>query len=111
MSDLRYWVGFNRVRGIGPLRLRALLDSYRSIERAWHASAEQLRNVGLDRRSAENLVRARSELDLDREMERIGAVGAHVLTWESPDYPHLLLQTNAPPPVLYVKGELREEDA
>jgi DNA processing protein len=44
-------------------------------------------------------------------MERIDAVGAHVLNWESPDYPRLLLQTNAPPPVLYVKGELREEDA
>ena len=56
-------------------------------------------------------MRARSELDLDREMERIDAVRAHVLTWESPDYPRLLLQTNAPPPVLYVKGELREEDA
>ena len=111
MSDMRYWVGFNRVRGIGPLRLRALLDTYGSIERAWHASAQQLREIGLDSRSAKNLVRARSELDLVREMERIEAADAHVLTWESPDYPHLLLQTNAPPPVLYVKGELMEEDA
>jgi DNA processing protein len=111
MSDLRYWVGFNRVQGIGPLRLRALLDTYGSIERAWYASAGQLSNVGLDSRSAKNLVRARSELDLDREMERIEAVGAHVLNWESPDYPRLLLQTSAPPPVLYVKGGLRAEDA
>jgi DNA processing protein len=111
MSDLRYWVGFNKVRGIGPLRLRALLDAYGNIERAWHASAEQLSRAGLDSRSVKNLVRARSELDLDQELARIDAVGAHVLTWESPDYPHLLLQTNAPPPVLYVKGELREEDA
>jgi DNA processing protein len=111
MSDLRYWVGFNRVRGIGPLRLRALLDAYGSIERAWHASAEQLSGAGLDSRSVKNLVQARSDLDLGREMERIDAVGAHVLTWESPDYPRLLLQTHAPPPVLYVKGVLREEDA
>ncbi|MGD2176547.1 MAG: DNA-processing protein DprA [Anaerolineae bacterium] len=111
MSDLRYWVGFNRVQGIGPLRLRALLDAFGSIERAWHASAEQLSRAGLDSRSVKNLERAQSELDLNRETEQIGAVGAHVLTWESPDYPRLLLQTNAPPPLLYVKGELREEDA
>jgi len=111
MSDVRYWVGFNRVQGIGPLRLRALLDTFGSVERAWHASVQQLRGAGLDSRSARNLVRARSELDLDREMERIVASGAHVLTWETPGYPRLLMQTNAPPPVLYVEGDLREDDA
>lgn len=111
MSDLRYWVGFSNVRGIGPLRLRALLDAYGSIERAWHASAEQLRHAGLDSRSISNLLKARSELNLERELKRIEAVGAHVLTWECPEYPRLLLETHAPPPVLYVKGELKNEDA
>ncbi len=111
MSDLRYWVGFNRVRGIGPLRLRALLDTYGTIERAWHASADQLRSVGVDSRSVQNLLKARSTLDLDRELERIEAAGAQVLTWESAEYPRLLLETNAPPPVLYVKGDLTPEDA
>ncbi|MGD2164385.1 MAG: DNA-processing protein DprA [Anaerolineae bacterium] len=111
MSDLGYWVGFNRVQGIGPLRLRALLDTYSSIERAWHAAPEQLRDVGLDSRSVTNLVKTRSEIDLERELERIRNIGVQVLTWESPDYPRLLLETHAPPPVLYVKGELREQDA
>lgn len=111
MSDLAYWVGFNKVRGIGPLRLRALLDTYGSIDRAWRASAEQLRSVGLDSRSVSNLIKTRSEIDLDQEMRRIEAIGVHVLTWDSPDYPPLLLETHAPPPVLYVKGELRDQDA
>jgi DNA processing protein len=104
-------VGFNKVRGIGPLRLRALLDAYGSVERAWHAPAEQLRSVGLDSRSVNNLLRTRSKFDPERELERIDALGARALTWESPDYPRLLLETHAPPPVLYIKGELREQDA
>lgn len=111
MSDLRYWVGFSEVRGIGPLRLRALLDMYGSIERAWHAAPEQLHSVGVDSRSVANLVRARSEVNLDQRLERLREIGVQVLTWESPDYPHLLLETHAPPPVLYVKGELTERDA
>jgi DNA processing protein len=111
VNDLAYWVGFNRVRGIGPLRLRALLDTYGSIERAWHAPAEQLSHVGLDSRSVKNLLKTRSEIDLARELDRLQALGVQVLTWESPDYPRLLLETHAPPPVLYVKGELREHDA
>ena len=59
MSDLRYWVGFNIVRGIGPVRLRALLDWFGDAERAWHAPAGELSRAGLDRRSLENLLTVR----------------------------------------------------
>ncbi|RLC61407.1 MAG: DNA-protecting protein DprA, partial [Chloroflexi bacterium] len=86
----RYWVGFNVVRGIGPVRLRALIDYFGDVERAWYASYQELRSAGLDRRSLENLLAARSALDLDREWERIAAAGAHVLTWNSSGYPPLL---------------------
>lgn len=110
MKDLRYWVGFNIVHGIGPTRLRALLDYFGDAERAWRAPADELRRAGLDRRSLENLVTGRSKLDLDRELERIAAVGAQVLTWETPGYPRLLREIPDPPPVLYVKGNLIADD-
>ncbi|MDY7076335.1 MAG: DNA-processing protein DprA [Chloroflexota bacterium] len=111
MSDLHYWVGFNIVRGIGPTRLRALLDYFGDIERAWHASSVELRSAGLDRRSLESLLAARAALDLGQELERVRAAGAHVLTWETPVYPRLLREIHDPPPVLYVKGTITEEDA
>jgi len=107
----RYWVGFNIVRGIGPTRLRALLDYFGDVERAWHAPGEELRRAGLDRRSLENMLATRSARDLDRELEKIAAVGAHLLTWESPGYPCLLREISDPPPMLYVKGMITEEDA
>ncbi len=110
MSDLGYWVGFNRVHGIGPHRLRALLDYFGDIESAWHAPADALRRAGLDRRSLENLLTTRSTLSLDDEIARIERAGVQVLTWESPDYPRNLLQIYDPPPVLYVRGELTPED-
>jgi len=107
----RYWVGFNIVRGVGPTRLRALLDYFGDVERAWHAPGEELRRAGLDRRSLENLLATRAARDLDQELEKIAAVGAHLLTWESPGYPRLLREISDPPPVLYVKGTMTEEDA
>ncbi|NOZ26991.1 MAG: DNA-protecting protein DprA [Chloroflexi bacterium] len=110
LSDLGYWVGFNRVHGIGPHRLRALLDYFGDIESAWHAPADALRRAGLDRRSLENLLTTRSTLSLDDEIARIERAGVQVLTWESPDYPRNLLQIYDPPPVLYVRGELTPED-
>ncbi|MCD6289218.1 MAG: DNA-processing protein DprA [Anaerolineae bacterium] len=110
MSDLGYWIGFNLVRGIGPQRLRMLLDYFGGIEAAWNASAGELRRAGLDRRSLENLLSTRSSISLDREVARVERAGVQVLTWESADYPRSLSQIYDPPPVLYVRGTLIPKD-
>ena len=110
MSDLRYWIGFNIVRGIGPVRLRALIDHFGDVERAWHAPSGELHRAGLDCRSLDNLLTTQATVDLDHEVEQVAATGARALTWESPDYPRLLREIADPPPTLYVKGTLTEED-
>jgi DNA processing protein len=110
MDEMKYWVGFNIVKGIGSARLRALLDYFGDLEVAWHASPKELRDAGLDRRSIENLISTRSKISLDEEMERIRMEGAKVITWDDPSYPRHLLNINNPPPLLYVKGEIKKED-
>lgn len=107
----RYYVGFNLVRGIGPARLRLLIDAFGDVEQAWHAPAEALYRVGLDRRSLENLLETRARVDLDREVRRVAAVGARILTWEDEQYPRFLAEIPDPPPILYIRGELKPEDA
>jgi DNA processing protein len=110
MDALHYYIGFNLVRGIGPARLRALLEAFGDVERAWHAPAGALRQAGLDRRSLQNLLETRARVDLEREVQRAAAAGLEVLTWESRGYPQLLCEVPAPPPVLYVRGQLQPED-
>ena len=65
--NLRYWVGFSKVPGIGPARLRMLLDYYGDIEQAWLADPGELRAIGVDKRSIESLYKVRAILDLDAE--------------------------------------------
>lgn len=110
VDELAYWVGFNRVLGIGPARLRALLDAFGGIAEAWHASASGLQEVGLDRRTIDNLLAARRSWDLASELERLEQAGVGALTWDSEDYPINLRNIHDPPPVIYVKGELLPED-
>jgi DNA processing protein len=110
VDELAYWVGFNKVLGIGPARLRALLDFFGGIQEAWHADAASLTDVGLDRRSISNLLMARKSMDLAGELDRLEQAGVHVLTWDSEDYPINLRNIYDPPPVIYVKGELLPED-
>lgn len=96
--------------GIGPARLTALLAVCGSIEAAWKASIQQLQAAHLDKRSQENLLLARRQIDLATEWQRVVRTGAQVLTWEDEHYPANLREIDAPPPVLYVRGELRPDD-
>jgi DNA processing protein len=111
VTDRRYWVGFNLVIGIGPAKTRMLLTAFDGdLSKAWNADAGTLQAAGLDRRALKNLLKTRATRDLGAEMERIGAQGISVLTWEDEGYPRLLQQIYDPPPMLYLKGQLLAED-
>lgn len=109
-QELGYWVGFSRISGIGPVRLRALLDHFGDIQAAWGASAATLRALGFDQRTIETFLTGRERIDLSAELERLAAAGVQVLTWQSPDYPPLLKTIASAPSVLYVRGKLLPQD-
>ena len=52
----------------------------------------------------------RFEEELKREMDLVERGGVSILTLKDSSYPDNLRSIFAPPPVLYVKGELRESD-
>ncbi len=109
-EEVRYWLGFNRVSGIGPVRLRALRDYFGGLEAAWRADAALLRQAGLDSRSVEALVQVRQRLDLAAELARVEKAGISLLTLDDPAYPPLLREIDGAPPLLYVRGALAPQD-
>ena len=111
MSDLPYWIGFNRVAGVGSRRLRLLLDFFNDdIEAAWEGNQSQFVQAGLDRRTVESIMKSRPKINLDREMALIDQHAVKVLTWNDEEYPKLLREVFAPPPVLYIRGDLLPDD-
>ncbi len=109
-GDLRYWIGFNHVSGIGPAKIRALLDHFGSLADAWQASPLQLKQIGIDRRSVENFLETRSTIDLEAEFDRVVEAGINILVWDSPNYPKYLKEIPNPPPLLYMKGQITSGD-
>jgi DNA processing protein len=105
-----YWIALNKVSGIGPARLRSLLEVCGNVEAAWQASIQEMQAAKLDRRSIESLLKARREIQPHVEYERVQAAGVTVLTWEDADYPAGLREIDASPPVLYVRGQLTAQD-
>lgn len=110
MSDLKYWLGFNLVKGIGPAKVQALLDYYGSLANAWQANEFELYKIGLDKRAVANFLQARHETDLDAALAQVQQAKIKLLTWETPDYPNYLREIPTPPPLLYVQGDLLEQD-
>ncbi|MBN1267757.1 MAG: DNA-processing protein DprA [Anaerolineales bacterium] len=110
MDKKNYWIGFNHVPGIGPVRLQYLLDHFGSIERAWHACGSELTQAGLSGSIIDSLLRTRNTLDLEEIISRLDRKAISVVTWNDKEYPGLLKEIDAPPPLLYIQGRITEED-
>lgn len=104
------WLGFNQVKGIGSVRIRALLNFFGDLQTAWDAPAQALRSAGLTDKVIENFLQVRNRIDLESELEKLQRLGVQFLTWDDPDYPKLLKEINQPPPVLYIRGKIQPED-
>jgi DNA processing protein len=110
MDDKKFWVGFNLVRGIGAVRLQALIDHFGDAAAAWRGTPEELRAAGLGGKTIERVLEVRKSVDLEKLWDKIAAQDIRILTWEDELYPPRLKEIEQPPPVLYVRGEVLPED-
>lgn len=110
MDKKAYWVGFNLVKGVGSVRLRAILDQFGDLQTAWNAPIGSYACLNLPTKVMENLRRVRNDVNLEITWNRIRALGIEVKTWEDEDYPRKLLEVDNAPPVLYLRGTVNLQD-
>src|SRR5579885_10962 len=111
LDELAYWIAFNRVLGIGPVRFKLLLDFFHDdAAAAWHAGSKELAQAGLEPKIIERFLKQRAAIIPQRELERLDKLHIRVITWKDKTYPALLKEVDAPPPVLYIYGTFTEAD-
>ncbi len=100
------------VPGMGPVRLRTLLETFETPQRILAAGAAALRTAkGVGKETADAIASWESSVDLGAELKRIADFGAKVITMNSPGYPTALRTIHNPPVVLYVWGDVTAADA
>ncbi len=109
-SDLKYWVGFSRIPGIGRVKISQLLDFFSTLGNAWKATAGELKKSGLDSKTVENIINLRTRISPDEEIDSLHKYKVKALTCDSTDYPSRLREIYDYPPVLYVRGDLVHVD-
>ena len=110
MNEKHYWLGFNLVKGIGAVRLRALKEYFGDLEKAWEATSPQLRETGLSTRIVENIIKIRSSVNLENYYNDIQSKGITAVISDEDNYPNRLKEIDQPPPVLYIRGEILDDD-
>ena len=110
MQDIKYWVAFNRIPGVGRARYAALEAYFGSLEMAWKAGPAELHRAGLDKRTISSIQSRRPDIDPDKVMSDLQGRQILPLTWHDPSYPDRLKQIYDRPAVIYVLGEIREQD-
>ena len=104
-------VALNLIEGVGPVRVRQLLEHFGDAPAILDASRQQLLQVrGIGEDTADAVANWEKKADLGAELQRIREFGCHIVTQVDPEYPELLRQIYDPPVVLYLKGTLSPKD-
>src|SRR3989344_684994 len=106
MNNIPYRLTLHSIDGLGPIRLRKIIDYFKDPKLAWEADGQEFRNLGIPANIVEGFLKTRQTLNPDQHIEAIHKSGIKWLTVYDKDYPANLKQIYDPPTVLYYKGEI-----
>jgi DNA processing protein len=109
-DELKYWLGFSLIPGIGPVKFSLLENYFGDLGRAWHATPSELKAAGLDSKSVDITIATRPQISLNDELKKLERYKVKVVTWNDPAYPSRLKEIYDRPPLLYIRGMLTPED-
>lgn len=110
MNNISYLLALHSIDGLGPIRLKAVLEYYKDPKLAWEASGEDLLKIGIYKNVVNLLLETRKKLDPINYAKKISESGIKWVSIFDENYPKLLVQIYDPPIILYYKGELLPAD-
>ncbi len=109
--DIEKWLKLAGADGVGPVTFGKLLNYFDSAEKILGASVYEMSKVdGVGHHTAEKIAASRDKTDTDAETTLAEKLGVWIIHLHDERYPAQLKLIYDPPPVLYVKGTLVEQD-
>ena len=107
MDKRDYWIAFSSIEQVDSSFVQRLYNYFGDIETAFNASSRELSQIdGLSVKKAENFIKARDKVNIEKAVKEVENRGINYLTFEDENYPQMLRQISNPPVVLYFKGDL-----
>lgn len=102
------WLALVLAPGMGPTRSMRCVQRLGAAKRVFMASLTELESTGIPAEAAQFVFDGRARAAALDEAQRIAEQQAVYLTPEDAAYPDRLLQIYDPPPVLWVRGDVRQ---
>jgi DNA processing protein len=100
------------IPGVGPRTRKALLERFGTARAALAAAPSELRDVyGVGPKLVQKIAAADNEIDVEAEIAICREHGIDILTEASDAYPRALREIHDPPGVLFVRGQMKPNDA
>jgi DNA processing protein len=100
------WLALALTQGLGPTRIKKLVEHFGRPDRVLHASLTELEATGMLAVSAQSIATGKS-LDLaQQECAKASEAGARIVSLSDVEYPARLKEIYDPPVVLYVRGNV-----
>ena len=100
------WLALALTQGLGPTRIKKLVEHFGRPDRVLQASLTELEATGMLAVSAQSIATGKS-LDLaQQECWKASEAGARIVALSDPEYPARLKEIYDPPVVLFVRGNV-----
>ena len=101
-----YWLALALTPGLGPTRIKKLIENFGTGERVFNASLTELEATGILAVSAQSIATGKSMELAQEECGKVVEAGARIISLSDPEYPPRLKEIYDPPVILFVKGSV-----
>jgi DNA processing protein len=101
-----YWLALALTPGLGPSRIKKLIEQYGTAERVFQASLTELEATGMRAVSAQSLATGKSFELAQEECTKAAEASARIISLTDPEYPLRLKEIYDPPVILFVRGSV-----
>ena len=105
----KYWIAFSSIEQIDSAFTLKLYEHFQDIEKAFNISSDEIKRIeGLSIKKAENFLRLRDKVDVEKAFFAVQNRGLKYFSIEDDEYPELLKNIDNPPSIIYYKGDLSD---
>ena len=110
-KELKYWLAFSKLDGVGSASLLDIYNHFQSMEAAWIASTLDWQEVKQLRNSTiATFKENQKKINLEKLEDEVFSKDINVVTIADENYPEPLRQLPDAPAILYYKGDFLNKD-